>query len=52
MSCLQRHGTRRVPQRFPLPGQLPSSACGHAWAVDMWTRLRRFLILEVAGVPA
>jgi 60 kDa SS-A/Ro ribonucleoprotein len=45
MSYLQRHGTRRVPQSAPLPGQASNSAGGFAWAVDAWTRLRRFLIL-------
>jgi 60 kDa SS-A/Ro ribonucleoprotein len=46
---LKRHGTRRVPQSVPLPGQEPNSAGGHAWAVDVWTRLRRFLILGSEG---
>ena len=27
----------------------PNSAGGHAWAVDVWTRLRRFLILGSEG---
>ncbi|MGH3452295.1 MAG: TROVE domain-containing protein, partial [Haloechinothrix sp.] len=49
MSYLKRHGTRRVPQWAPLPGQAPNSAGGFAWAVDMWTRLRRFLILGSEG---
>ena len=49
MSYLKRHGTRRVPQSIALPGQGPNSAGGHAWAVDMWTRLRRFLILGSEG---
>ena len=49
MSYLKRHGTHRVPQRAPLPGQVPNSAGGHAWAVDVWTRLRRFLILGSEG---
>ena len=34
MSYLKRHGTRRVPQWAPLPGQVPNSAGGYAWAVD------------------
>ena len=35
----------------PLPGagQVPNSAGGFAWAVDDWTRLRRFLILGSEG---
>jgi 60 kDa SS-A/Ro ribonucleoprotein len=49
MSYLKRHGTRRVPQWAPLPGQDPNSAGGFAWAVDMWTRLRRFLVLGSEG---
>jgi 60 kDa SS-A/Ro ribonucleoprotein len=49
MSYLKRHGTRRVPQWVPLPGQAPNSAGGFAWAVNMWTRLRRFLILGSEG---
>ena len=49
MSYLKRHGTRRVSQRVPLPGQAPNSAGGFAWAVDVWTRLRRFLILGSEG---
>src|SRR6266536_2825585 len=49
MSYLKRHGTRRVPQRAPLPGQVPNSAGGFAWAVDAWTRLRRFLVLGSEG---
>src|ERR671933_1150005 len=49
MSYLKRHGTRRVPQSVPLPGQVANSAGGHAWAIDDWSRLRRFLILGSAG---
>jgi 60 kDa SS-A/Ro ribonucleoprotein len=49
MSYLKRHGTRRVPHWAPLPGQAPNSAGGFAWAVDAWTRLRRFLILGSEG---
>src|SRR6266513_3568958 len=49
MSYLKRHGTRGVPQWVPLPGQEPNSAGGFAWAVDAWTRLRRFLVLGSEG---
>src|ERR671916_1645368 len=49
MSYLQRHGTRRVPQWAPLPGQAANSAGGFAWAVDIWARLRRFLVLGSEG---
>jgi 60 kDa SS-A/Ro ribonucleoprotein len=38
-----------VPQWAPLPGQAPNSAGGFAWAVDIWTRLRRFLVLGSEG---
>src|SRR3954471_4405720 len=49
MAYLKRHRTRRVPQWAPLAGQVANSAGGHAWAVDAWTRLRRFLILGSEG---
>jgi 60 kDa SS-A/Ro ribonucleoprotein len=45
MSYLKLHGPRRVPQWAPLPDQAPNSAGGFTWAVDAWTRLRRFLVL-------
>ena len=43
--------TRATPQTQPIPdsGQVPNSAGGHAWPVDDWARLRRFLILGVDG---
>src|SRR5258706_14985977 len=51
MSYLKRHGTRRVPQWAPIPGsdQVQNSSGGFAWAVDGWTRLRRFLVLGSEG---
>lgn len=49
MSYLKRHGTRRVPQWAPLPGQAPNSAGGFAWTVDEWRRLPRFLVLGSEG---
>src|SRR5947207_10264050 len=49
MSYLSKYVTRRVPQWLPLGGQVANSAGGHAWAVDVWTRLRRFLILGSEG---
>ena len=51
MSYLFKHGRRRTPQWAPIPGtaQVPNSAGGFAWAVDDWTRLRRFLILGSEG---
>ena len=41
----------RTPQCAPIPGtsQVPNSAGGFAWAVDEWTRLRRFLVLGSEG---
>ncbi len=40
-----------VPQSEPIPGmhQVPNSAGGYSFAVDDWTRLRRFLILGSEG---
>src|SRR5438552_19165242 len=49
MSYLKRPGTRHMPQWVPLLGQVANSAGGHAWAVDVWTRLRRFLVLGSEG---
>jgi 60 kDa SS-A/Ro ribonucleoprotein len=49
MTYLKGFGTRRVPQNMPLSGQVANEAGGHAWAVDVWTRLRRFLILGSEG---
>jgi 60 kDa SS-A/Ro ribonucleoprotein len=49
MSYLKQFSTRHTPQSEPLPGQVPNSAGGHAWAVDDWMRLRRFLILGSEG---
>jgi 60 kDa SS-A/Ro ribonucleoprotein len=51
MSYLKRLAAGRAPQSAPIPGstQVPNSAGGFAWAVDDWTRLRRFLILGSEG---
>lgn len=40
-----------TPQSEPLPGtsQVRNSAGGYTWAVDDWTRLRRFLVLGSEG---
>jgi 60 kDa SS-A/Ro ribonucleoprotein len=40
-----------TPQAVPIPGstQVPNSAGGYAWAVDMWARLDRFLVLGSEG---
>jgi 60 kDa SS-A/Ro ribonucleoprotein len=51
MNYLMRHLRRATPQWAPIPGsgQVPNSAGGHAWAVDDWARLRRFLVLGSEG---
>jgi 60 kDa SS-A/Ro ribonucleoprotein len=51
MIYLQRISRRRAPQSAPIPGsnQVRNSAGGFAWAIDEWTRLRRFLILGSEG---
>lgn len=49
MTYLEQINMRRTPQHEPLPGQVPNSAGGHAWAVDRWARLERFLILGSEG---
>src|SRR5262245_44079533 len=51
MRYLTKHRTRRVAQWVRLPGstQVPNSAGGFVWAVDDWTRLRRFLVLGSEG---
>jgi 60 kDa SS-A/Ro ribonucleoprotein len=43
--------TKTTPQREPIPGsrQVPNSAGGHAWEIDDWGRLDRFLILGSEG---
>lgn len=44
------HGSRETAQSEPLrDDQVPNSAGGFVWAVDDWTRLRRFLILGSEG---
>src|SRR5881227_1498801 len=51
MSYLKRQTRLRTPQSAAIPGadQVPNSAGGFAWAVDRWSRLRRFLILGSEG---
>ena len=41
--------TRRTPQSQPIAGTVPNSAGGHAYPVDDWGRLNRFLILGTTG---
>lgn len=50
MSYLTGHGTRATSQSASMrEDQVPNSAGGFAWAVDSFTRLRRFLILGSEG---
>ena len=43
--------TKTTPQREPIPGsrQVPNAAGGHAWEIDDWGRLERFLVLGSEG---
>jgi 60 kDa SS-A/Ro ribonucleoprotein len=41
--------TRATPQSQPIAGTVPNSAGGHAYPVDDWTRLQRFLVLGTQG---
>ena len=43
--------TKATPQAQPIPGtnQVPNSAGGHAWQLDDWARLDRFLVLGSEG---
>jgi len=43
--------TKATPQSEPIPGsnQVPNTAGGHSFEVDIWTRLNRFLILGTEG---
>jgi 60 kDa SS-A/Ro ribonucleoprotein len=51
VSYLREFSTRATPQNEPIPGsaQVPNDAGGHAWAVDDWARLERFLVLGAEG---
>lgn len=47
---IQHGGTLVTPQSEPMrPDQVKNSAGGFVWAVDEWTRLRRFLVLGSEG---
>jgi len=43
--------TKVTPQSQPIPGstQVPNSAGGYAWELDLWRRLDRFLVLGTEG---
>ena len=45
LSILTRRAAAITPQSAPIPGTVPNSAGGHAFPVDDWARLDRFLIL-------
>ncbi len=47
ISFIQR--TVRPPQSEPLPGQVPNSAGGYSYELDLWGKLNRFLILGSEG---
>jgi 60 kDa SS-A/Ro ribonucleoprotein len=50
MSYLEQHQTRETAQAEPMRAdQVENSAGGFVWAVDGWTRLRRFLVLGSEG---
>ena len=49
MTYLNRVIESPTPQSEPLPGMVPNSAGGHAYPVDDFTRLRRFLVLGSEG---
>jgi 60 kDa SS-A/Ro ribonucleoprotein len=46
---LAQVNTRATPQSEPIDGTVPNSAGGHAYQLDDWGRLRRFLILGTVG---
>ncbi len=43
--------TKTTPQSEPIPGsaQVANAAGGHAWQLDDWARLDRFLVLGSEG---
>jgi len=48
---LQFFNLRSTPQSQPIPGstQVPNSAGGFAWELDIWGKLDRFLVLGTEG---
>ena len=48
-AIFSRRTAAATPQVLPIPGTVPNSAGGFAFAVDDWARLDRFLILGSEG---
>ena len=51
MKAYLKNYLNQTPQSHPIPNskQVPNSAGGYSWQVDMWGQLRRFLILGSEG---
>ncbi len=49
LNIFARRAAAVTPQAQPVPGTVPNSAGGYAFAVDDWVRLDRFLILGSEG---
>ena len=51
MNYTKHFQTKSTPQTEKIPGtnQIPNSAGGFSWSVDLWARLDRFLILGSEG---
>lgn len=49
LNIFSRHSAAATAQALPIPGTVPNAAGGHAFAVDDWARLDRFLILGSEG---
>ena len=48
-TIFSRRTAAATPQTQAIPGTVPNSAGGHAFPVDDWTRLDRFLVLGSEG---
>lgn len=49
LNLFSRHQTDATPQTLPIPGTVPNAAGSHAFEIDDWARLDRFLILGSEG---
>ncbi len=49
LNIITRYAAATAPQTAPIRNTVPNSAGGHAFAVDDWTRLDRFLVLGSEG---